>query len=61
MYNGRIMPSEPGPEEVPICLMFTKTISIGDMSKQFVTNHFVPLIKFMNTQVSEGKLTQFLS
>ena len=59
MYNGTIIPSEAGPEEDPIYLMFTTTTPIGDMSKQFLTNHFVPLIKFMKTQVSEGKLTIF--
>ena len=59
MYNGTIIPSEAGPGEVPIYLMFTTTTPIGDMSKQFVTNHFVSLIKFMKTQVSEGKLTIF--
>ena len=36
--------------------MFTRTTSIEDISKQFVTNHFVPWIKFMKTQTSEGKL-----
>ena len=59
MYNGTIIPSEAGPEEDPIYLMFTTRTPIGDMSKQFVTNHFVPLIKFMKTQVSEGKLMIF--
>ena len=59
MYNGTTIPSEAGPEEDPIYLMFTTTTPIGDMSKQFLTNHFVPLIKFMKTQVSEGKLTIF--
>ena len=59
MYNGTIIPSEAGPGEVPIYLMFTTTTPIGDMSKQFVTNHFVSQIKFMKTQVSEGKLTIF--
>ena len=59
MYNGTIIPSEAGPEVAPMCLMFTTTTSIGDMSKQFVTNHFVPLIKFMKTQVSERKLIIF--
>ena len=59
MYNGTIIPSEAGPEKVPICLMFTTTTSIGNIGKQFVTIHFVPLIKFMKTQVSEGKLTIF--
>ena len=59
MYNGTIIPSQAGPGEVPIYLMFTTTTPIGDMSKQFVTNHFVSLIKFMKTQVSEGKLTNF--
>ena len=59
MYNGTIIPSEAGPEEVPICLMFTATASIGDMSKQFVTTHFVSLIKFMENQISKGKLTIF--
>ena len=59
MYNGTIIPSETGSEKVPICLMFTTTTSIGNIGKQFVTIHFVPLIKFMKTQVSEGKLTIF--
>ena len=36
--------------------MFTRTTSIEDISKQFVTNYFVPWIKFMKTQTSEGKL-----
>ena len=59
IYNGTIIPSEAGPEVAPMCLMFTTTTSIGDMSKQFATNHFVPLIKFMKTQVSERKLIIF--
>lgn len=36
--------------------MFTRTTSIEDISKRFATNHFVPWIKFMKTQTSEGKL-----
>ena len=51
MYNGTIISSEAGPEEVRICLMVTTTTSIGNIGKQFVTIHFVPLIKFMKTQV----------
>ena len=59
MYNGTIISSEAGPEEVRICLMVTTTTSIGNIGKQFVTIHFVPLIKFMKAQVWEGKLTIF--
>ena len=33
MYDGRIIPSEAGPEESPTYLMFTTTTSIGDMNK----------------------------
>ena len=35
MYNGTIIPSEAGPEEVPICLMFTTTTSIRICNQPF--------------------------
>ena len=59
MYNGTVIPSEAGQEGVPIYLMFIRTTSTADISKRFVTNHFVPLVKFMKTQTSESKLTIF--